>query len=155
MPDLSDLRIARPCPADWASMDGGARVRHCSLCALNVYNLTALTEAEALRLIRAAEGRVCVRLYRRADGTVLTRDCPGAPASVGRRAAMAAALAGAFVASDVAVDRAGAFVADHVETVESAVPVDDGEWLMGEPMPPPAIMGMVELPPPPPDWTGS
>ena len=136
MPALSDLRIARPCPADWSAMDGGERVRHCGLCHLNVYNLTALSEAESLRLIRETEGRVCVRLYRRADGTVLSRDCPGAPASTGRRVAMAAALASAFVATEAAVERADDFVAGHVGLIETVVPADDGEWVMGEMMPP-------------------
>jgi hypothetical protein len=32
--------------------------------------------AEAERLVVEKEGRLCVRFHRRADGTVLTRDCP-------------------------------------------------------------------------------
>jgi hypothetical protein len=35
-----------------------------------------MTKAEAERLIVQSEGRLCVRYYRRADGTILTRDCP-------------------------------------------------------------------------------
>lgn len=153
MSPLDDLRIARPCPASWSAMAGDARVRHCHLCRLKVYNLSAMTEAEALRLVAGAEGRRCVRFYRRADGTVLTRDCPGPtpePASAGRRVAMAAALAGALVASDAALDRAIDAVVPEVEVL--VPPVDDGEWLTGD-----VLVGDIEgppLPPPPPGWNG-
>jgi hypothetical protein len=57
-------------------MAGDARVRHCTLCDLNVYNLSEMTRAEVPDLIARTEGRLCARLYRRADGTLLTRDCP-------------------------------------------------------------------------------
>jgi hypothetical protein len=73
---LPDVRVASPCPADWDAMPGTGAVRHSGQCGLNVYNLSALTTRQAADLIRDAEGRLCVRLYRRADGTVLTRDCP-------------------------------------------------------------------------------
>jgi hypothetical protein len=57
-------------------MDGDDRVRFCDECELNVYNLVSMTEAEALELIAESEGRPCVRMYQREDGTVITRDCP-------------------------------------------------------------------------------
>ncbi len=74
--DLDDVRIATPCPASWAAMEGDDRRRFCSQCRLHVYNLSAMTRQEATRFLQEQEGRVCVRLYRRVDGTVLTRDCP-------------------------------------------------------------------------------
>lgn len=70
------LKIASPCPASWDDMEGDDRVRFCPECELNVYNIASMTEAEAVELIAEREGRVCVRLYQREDGTVLTRDCP-------------------------------------------------------------------------------
>ena len=73
---LNQLRIAAPCKADWKWMLGDDRVRFCGQCNLNVYNLTALTRDEAESLIRRTEGRLCVRFYRRKDGTILTRNCP-------------------------------------------------------------------------------
>jgi len=74
---LSNLRIASPCPADWNKMVGDERVRHCSECNLNVYNLSAMTVRQVQELIAGSRGnRLCARLYRRADGTVLTQDCP-------------------------------------------------------------------------------
>ena len=60
----------------WEQMTGDDRVRHCQECKLNVYNLSEMTRRDAERLITRNEGRLCVRFYRRADGTTLTRDCP-------------------------------------------------------------------------------
>src|SRR5690242_18526494 len=57
-------------------MTGDERVRHCAQCDLNVYNLAALSYAEIEELVCAREGRLCVRLYKRHDGTMITRDCP-------------------------------------------------------------------------------
>jgi hypothetical protein len=93
------VRIASPCPATWERMSGDERVRHCTLCELNVYNFAEMTRAEIGALLQRTEGRVCARLYRRADGTVLTRDCPSAVqrmrASVSRwKSALMAAVLG-------------------------------------------------------------
>jgi hypothetical protein len=57
-------------------MSGDDRARHCQECNLNVYNLSEMTRADAERLIASREGRLCVRFYRRVDGTIITRDCP-------------------------------------------------------------------------------
>ncbi|HTL51698.1 MAG TPA: hypothetical protein VL860_03890 [Planctomycetota bacterium] len=73
---LNVIHVASPCSADWAAMTGDAQARHCGQCHKNVYNLSAMTEADALALIRAKEGHLCVRFFQRADGTVLTQDCP-------------------------------------------------------------------------------
>jgi len=80
---LDAIRIAAPCPASWAEMPGDDRARHCATCRKHVYDLSALTAIEAAALIERSEGRLCVQLYRRRDGTVLTADCPvGARARV-------------------------------------------------------------------------
>jgi DNA-binding NarL/FixJ family response regulator len=73
---LDEVRIARPCPARWEEMAGDERVRFCTACRKNVYNLSAMTRDDATRLIQEREGDLCARLYRRQDGTVLTSDCP-------------------------------------------------------------------------------
>ena len=57
-------------------MFGDDRVRFCSSCKLNVYNLSGMTRREAERLVYLTEGSLCVRFYRRKDGTLLTEDCP-------------------------------------------------------------------------------
>ncbi len=73
---LDNVEIATPCTARWEEMAGNDQTRYCSHCSLNVYNLSGMTRQEATDVIAGAEGRVCIRLYRRADGTVLTQDCP-------------------------------------------------------------------------------
>ena len=73
---LDNVRVAAPCPANWDSMYGNERVRFCGECQLNVYNLSAMSKAEAEQLIGQAEGRLCVRYYRRRDGSIITQNCP-------------------------------------------------------------------------------
>ena len=73
---LESVKIASPCKADWNQMKGSSRVRHCVSCEKNVYNLSGMTRPEADSLIRSREGELCIRLARRADGTVITDDCP-------------------------------------------------------------------------------
>jgi hypothetical protein len=76
---LDEIRIATPCQANWDEMPGDDRVRSCPMCMRAVYNIASLTSVEAAALIAGREGRLCARLYRRADGTVVTADCPLAP----------------------------------------------------------------------------
>src|SRR5260221_8454096 len=73
---LDQVRIASPCRADWAAMQGDDRVRFCAKCGKNVYNLSAMTRPEAEALVVEKEGRMCARFYQRADGSALTSDCP-------------------------------------------------------------------------------
>ncbi len=94
---LEEIRIATPCQASWADMAGNDRKRFCAQCKLHVYNLSTMPRAEAESFIERSEARVpalrsatdgregvCVRLYRRIDGTVLTQDCPVGLATAAR-----------------------------------------------------------------------
>ncbi|QQR56689.1 MAG: flagella basal body P-ring formation protein FlgA [Candidatus Melainabacteria bacterium] len=74
--NLEDVRIASPCKASWRKMKGDDRVRNCAKCSLNVYNISEMSREEAAELIANTEGRLCIRLWRRRDGTVITKDCP-------------------------------------------------------------------------------
>ena len=102
---LANVRVAAPCSARWADMTGDARTRFCAGCQKHVYNLSEMTAEAAANLVREKEGRLCVRFYRRADGTLLTADCPVGTARVSRRfrrlvfAAVPLLLAGALVRS--------------------------------------------------------
>jgi len=96
---LDRIRVATPCPVGWEQMTGDNRVRFCGLCQLNVYNFAELTQTEAEDLLRTAEGRVCGRLYRRLDGTVITKDCPVGLRAMRRRVARTATAAFATVMS--------------------------------------------------------
>jgi len=82
---LDRVTIAAPCPADWDQMPGTDQVRHCTQCNRNVYNLSSMTRREAEALLRETEGQICARLYRRADGTILTGNCPAGLRTIGRR----------------------------------------------------------------------
>jgi hypothetical protein len=85
-------------------MAGDDRVRHCAECNRNVYNFAELTRAEIDELVATSEGRLCARLYRRADGTMITKDCPvGLQIKVRRISRVAgAALSAALTAIPVA-----------------------------------------------------
>jgi len=89
---LDHIKIAAPCPADWDQMFSfeDERVRFCSQCNLNVYNLSGMSRQEAEALITKTEGRLCVRFYRRADGSILTQNCPVGLKAIKRRVAWAA-----------------------------------------------------------------
>jgi hypothetical protein len=96
---LESIRIASPCRASWEKMAGDDRVRYCQECKLNVYNLSEMTRTEAERLIASREGRLCVRFYRRADGTMITQDCPkGLRALIDRVSRIAGAVLSAMMA---------------------------------------------------------
>ncbi len=98
---LNNIKIASPCSADWNAMMGGERKRYCGDCKLNVYNLSGMSKTEAENLLINSEGRLCVRFYRRPDGTILTKDCPVGWHAVKQRvtkisAAFAALIFGIF-----------------------------------------------------------
>jgi hypothetical protein len=84
---LKNVRVAAPCTANWELMIGNDRSRFCGQCKLNVYNLSGMTRSEAESLIAQSEGRLCVRFYRRADGSILTENCPVGLRALRRRIA--------------------------------------------------------------------
>src|SRR5579872_532859 len=82
---LQQVRIASPCPMSWETMSGDDRVRHCGECNLNVYNFSAMTRSEVEALLQKREGRICGRIFRRADGSIMTKDCPRGVRAATRR----------------------------------------------------------------------
>jgi len=152
---LENIRIATPCAADWDDMSGDARVRFCGKCEKNVYNLSAMSREEGEALVREKEGRLCVRLYQRADGTVITNDCPVGVrrqrlrarvwASVSGAAASVALVLGLFggrARADLTVD--GKKVTGN-QKPEVQVKVMGGTVAVHEPEP---LMGKIAMPPP-------
>lgn len=73
---LDQITIAAPCPASWDEMIGDGQVRFCKQCERNVYNFSSMSRQEAEALIERMEGHLCASFYRRADGTIMTDDCP-------------------------------------------------------------------------------
>jgi hypothetical protein len=139
LPLLESVAIASPCTASWDEMIGDERARFCTHCQKDVFNLSALPRDEAEAFLRARTAEVCVRLYKRADGTVLTSDCPVGVTRKRRRKAAVAAVGGGLLA-------AGAFL--HLA---SSRPVMQGEVAMGTmPVMQPTAMGTVMPPVPEP-----
>lgn len=58
---IDQIDVKTPCTEDWSAMKGNARVRFCSHCANDVTDLSAVTRKEAMRLVRASDGKLCVR----------------------------------------------------------------------------------------------
>jgi hypothetical protein len=157
------LQVASPCAEKWESMTGDERVRHCAKCQLNVFNVASLTEAEVVAMLQAKTGRVCGRIFRRADGTMLTKDCPVGLAKVRRQLALVLATVLALVlgafgwrARVGSVPAGGPSFKDGV--VAKAEAWKEGlratrtfgpliEWIDPAPV---AIAGEIALPPPPP-----
>lgn len=152
---LANIKVASPCSARWGHMVGDDCARFCDQCQKHVYNLSSLTADEAVALIREREGGLCARFYRRADGTVLTSDCPVGAGQVWARVRNLAGAAVAFILLGVTIP----FVAKpaHDETPRARAKVyrawDDAmvtikTWL-GYPPARTMIMGDICVVPPP------
>lgn len=90
---LDVVDIASPCPASWDAMRGDDHVRFCGECNLHVYNISEMSREAATALIAQREGRLCVRMYRREDGTLITNDCGRLRAAAKRAARWSVAAA--------------------------------------------------------------
>jgi hypothetical protein len=99
LPVLENVRVASPCKESWSAMQGDERVRHCGKCDQQVFDLSAMTREEAETLIRDKNGQLCATYYTRADGTVMTKDCPDGVRKIRRKVAVAAGAALALLGS--------------------------------------------------------
>jgi hypothetical protein len=119
---LNETRVASPCPASWEEMEGDDKVRFCSGCRLHVYNLSAMDLEEAANTLLEHEGRLCVRFYRRRDGTTLPTDCPvGVERIQKQRRALAVGAAvalGAGVMAKVGIDIAATLENQNLDMTE-------------------------------------
>ena len=150
LPMLDRVRVASPCNASWNEMLGDERVRFCVSCEKNVYNLSAMPREEAERLLQERVGsEMCVRFYQRADGTILTEDCPvGVKKKRRKKLALAVAGAGAMAAAAATMMTRGACQRQGEMVVMGAMPVPT---MTADPTPePPACTSAAppESPPP-------
>lgn len=77
---LDSAMIEIPCKVPWDSMlvlDDEA-ARWCGKCKSNVYDVASMTRERAEQILRD-DAPSCMRLFRRPDGTVLTKDCSPPP----------------------------------------------------------------------------
>ncbi len=122
-PSLPQIHIANPCHEDWEQMQGDSASRFCAHCSRSVQNLSEMTAAEVRDIVESGES-VCVRMRRRADGTIVTRR-----GGLGRRlmAATASLLASLTIAGcSRETGDVGAIPSDPLP------PEDHGELLMGD-----------------------
>jgi hypothetical protein len=145
---LNNLKIASPCPANWDGMYGDNRVRFCGDCKLNVYNLSGMTKIQAEDLLRKTEGRLCVRYFQRADGTVITKDCPVGWRAVKKRVSNLAAAAFTLVLGLLGLFALTASAKNEGKLISKLIPA------LTSPTPPEIpLMGAVAVPSPSPKQT--
>lgn len=133
---LDSIQVASPCQADWNAMSGDEQARFCQSCHKHVYNLSEMTRDEAQQLILEKEGKLCVRFYQRADGTLITNNCP-----VG--------LAAESVPTRSMWNRVGAMMVAGCAAVLGIFGVSMASQAH-QPVPPRAVMGKIAMPKPTP-----
>lgn len=149
---LDSIQIAAPCPADWGQMAGDERARFCGQCQKHVYNLSAMSALDAVSLIREKEGHLCGRLFRRADGTVITSDCPVGLRAIARRTRRVVAACLAAVVALLVLRSAmarGSNRPRNAAFAEVSQWVDDVLVWMGLRTPPIDVVGVICIPDPP------
>lgn len=55
------IEVETPCAEKWSEMRGTNQMRFCSHCDLHVNNLSAMSRKQAMKIVRQANGRICVR----------------------------------------------------------------------------------------------
>lgn len=138
---LDGARVASPCSANWDDMVGDERARFCGQCQKNVFNLSAMAREEAEDFLRTRTGAVCVRLYRRTDGTVMTSDCSVGVRRKRRRHLAVIAIGGGAMAAAALGMRSGGST-----TMGALAGPPEAHVTMGEM---PVAMGLMVEPPAP------
>ena len=104
---LKQIAVPNHCRVDWESMSGSGPARECGVCRTKVFDLSAMTEAEAEDLLSTSED-LCVRFFYRPDGTIVSSRCETekrtAPSRVAAGLAASLAYGTAFSAITVALD---------------------------------------------------
>jgi hypothetical protein len=146
--NVDEIRVASPCHARWNDMDGDERARFCGQCSKHVFNLSSMTRGQIETLVREKEGKFCGRFHRRADGTMLTADCPSRLRKMRGRLAKLGGALGALVLSVLGCSGRQANPnrgeTGQVLMGDVAMPV-----AVGATNKPPEIMGKIALPEPP------
>ena len=83
---LDRLQVVSPCSTDWDRMPGDEKKRFCSECDIFVYDFSQMTRRQVEAIVSIHRGRVCARITRRPDGSLLTLETPRAHPVVARRA---------------------------------------------------------------------
>ena len=130
---LDVIQVAEPCHQAWQQMRGDDQARFCAACQKHVYNLSAIPQDEAERLLCESAGSLCVRYEVGRDGRPVTLgyEKRGRGARGGWKFWTAIAAAGACMAGAV---QAMVHVNKPPPVVMGAVPVN---FAPASPPPPP------------------
>lgn len=122
LPILERLAVAGPCDQPWSQMKGTASIRRCEVCDQRVFNLEAMSRQEIEDMVLFTNGTPCVRLKRRRDGTIITRECVRAEADQRlRRARTQLARDAAIVAMTAIIAGGAAYAWRYAQTHRTVV----------------------------------
>ncbi len=97
-----DLEISSPCNVDWDEMIGDERERFCNKCELNVYNVSAMSNKEAIEFLQNQnKENLCINYFKDKSGRIITNETP----RIIRAVATFFALFGLSVSASPAQDR--------------------------------------------------
>lgn len=114
---IDAIEVKSPCSESWDEMEGNEQVRFCSHCSKSVNNLSEMTRREAVRLVRASGGDLCIRYIKHPKTSKplfaenlyrITRRAPGLAAGVITATVSLSAAAYAQGGSSLALERAPA-----------------------------------------------
>ncbi|HEV2666340.1 MAG TPA: hypothetical protein VG324_15580, partial [Blastocatellia bacterium] len=83
---LDQLQVVSPCSTGWDRMSGDERKRFCSECNKFVYDFSQMTRRQVEAIVSIHQGRMCARITRRPDGSLLTLETPEVNPIAARRA---------------------------------------------------------------------
>ncbi len=87
---LDKIEVKSPCNESWDEMTGNDEVRFCSHCAKDVHNISAMNRADAEKLVKKSNGKLCVRYVKTSEGNLIT--APPKLTQITRRATIAAGI---------------------------------------------------------------
>ncbi|HKE03943.1 MAG TPA: carboxypeptidase-like regulatory domain-containing protein, partial [Blastocatellia bacterium] len=136
---LDQLKIVSPCSTDWDQMSGDEKKRFCSECDKFVYDFSQMTRRQVEAIVSIHQGRMCARITRRPDGSVLTLETPPIHPIANRRAspvvnATLAAILGLSVSANAInadVSAAQLIVRSDADSGTARIPYGGGDALVG------------------------
>jgi len=136
---LDQLQVVSPCSTDWDRMSGDEKKRFCSGCNKFVYDFSQMTRRQVEAIVSINRGRMCARITRRPDGSLLTMETPPAHPVIARRASpvVNATLAAILVlnapanALNVDVSAAQLIVRSDADSDGARAPYSGGEAMVG------------------------
>jgi hypothetical protein len=83
---IDQLQVISPCSSEWDRMSGDDKKRFCAECDKFVYDFSRMTTRQVEAIVSIHRGRMCARITRRPNGSLLTLETPPVHPVVARRA---------------------------------------------------------------------